>query len=160
MVATGVNTIATSSCGRLFDAVSALLGVCLESTYEGQAAMQLEAIAAPNVDDHYPFQIEAGEIDFRPAVRALLAEGDAPLSSAKFHNTIAEAVTACCAANRGAALNRVCLSGGSFQNEILLCETTRRLREKGFEVYLHTRVPSNDGGLSLGQVMVANARIK
>lgn len=165
MIAKSVNTVETSSCGRLFDAVSSLLGVCHQITYEGQAAIELEMSAASGVEDAYPFEIANAEIDLRPVLRAIVGEytvGVAPpLIAARFHNTLAEVITHSCRRLRSTDhLNRVCLSGGSFQNFTLLERAVTLLRRDEFEVFLHTRVPPNDGGISLGQAAIANAVMK
>jgi hydrogenase maturation protein HypF len=151
-----VNTVETSSCGRLFDAVAAILGVRLETSYEGQAAMQLEAIAA-DVEGHYDFQITAGEVDFRDTIRQVVRDRVNPaLAAGRFHNTMAQAVVAVCRRMRaGRHLNKVCLSGGTFQNFRLLAATVRELRHMGMEVYIHSLVPPNDGGICLGQAAIA-----
>jgi hydrogenase maturation protein HypF len=162
MLAREINTVQTSSCGRLFDAVSALLSIRLETTYEGQAAIELEALAAPGVEDAYPFDLADGVIDFRETIRRVAADRERPrLASARFHNTVAAAIAEACRGTwRETALDRVCLSGGTFQNLHLLRQTLHLLRADGFTVLLHAKVPPNDGGLSLGQAAVANARLK
>ena len=154
-----VNTVDTSSCGRLFDAVSAMLGVRLEANYEGQAAIELEAIAAAGIDDAYPFDLDGRAIDFRETIRRVAADRERPeLASARFHNTVAAAIGEVCRrAWREQGLDRVCLSGGTFQNVYLLGRTVQLLRADGFAVFLHAKVPPNDGGLCLGQAVVANA---
>jgi hydrogenase maturation protein HypF len=166
MIARGVQTVSTSSCGRLFDAVSALLGICLENRYEAEAAMELEAAAgsaAPGAE-RFGFALSGGEIDFRPMFREIIAalhNGESiPRISARFHETLAAAIHAACTAIRAAdAVTAVCLSGGSFQNFRLLEETVALLERCGFAVFFQSEVPCNDGGLSLGQALVANARI-
>jgi hydrogenase maturation protein HypF len=163
-----IQTVETSSCGRLFDAVAALLGVASEVTFEGQAAIALEAMADRGVDERYDFELEEGEtliLDFRPVIAAMvkdLSRGRrAGEISAIFHNTLSAAIGEMCG-KIGApdGLNRVCLSGGSFQNLYLLGRTVVELRRRGFGVFLHAQVPANDGGLSLGQAMIANQRMR
>jgi hydrogenase maturation protein HypF len=157
-----VNTVQTSSCGRLFDAVAAILGLHLEVNFEGQAAIRLETLADPGTEDRYDFAIEMTEpwrIDMRPAIRQIeeAVERRDPVSliSARFHNTIAAVIVEVCERLRSSEkLNQVCLSGGTFQNVYLLERAVANLRRRGFEVYLHTYVPPNDGGLSLGQAVV------
>jgi hydrogenase maturation protein HypF len=159
MIERRINCVDTSSCGRLFDAVSAILGIRLETTYEGQAAIELEATALPEVADGYPFALADDTVDFRDAIRALVTDREAPsLAAARFHNTVVEAVAAVCERLRSES-SRVCLSGGTFQNWYLLRRTVDRLRALGFEVFVHAKVPPNDGGLCLGQAMVANAAV-
>jgi hydrogenase maturation protein HypF len=168
MLTRRIQTVATSSCGRLFDAVAALLGVASEVTFEGQAAIALEALAVRGVEERYGFEIDEGEtmvLDFRPVIAAvvkdLLRGRRAGEISSSFHNTLGAAIGEMCA-RIGAAdgLNRVCLSGGSFQNVYLLGRTVVELRRRGFGVFLHAQVPANDGGLSLGQAMIANQRMR
>ncbi len=160
MIAQRVNVVDTSSCGRLFDAVSALLGIRLESNYEGQAAMALEAAAAQD-EVVYPFSIEDGQVDFRETIRALVRDRHTPgIAAGRFHLTLAHAVLDVAQRIRKAeGLNRVCLSGGSWQNFLLLRNSLELLRREGFEVYLHALVPANDGGISLGQAAIANSRL-
>jgi hydrogenase maturation protein HypF len=163
MIERRFQTVDTSSCGRVFDAVSALLGVCLESRYEAEAAMELEA-AANDDNAVFPFDLAAGEIDLRETIRALIGgirRGDSVTSlSARFHNTLARAIVAACEdVRRSDGLSRVCLSGGSFQNMRLLEATVSGLEAAGFEVYWQSEVPPNDGGLSLGQAVIACAKV-
>jgi hydrogenase maturation protein HypF len=155
-----VNTVDTSSCGRLFDAVSAILGIRLETTYEGQAAIELEAVAAPGITEPYPYSIDAGIIDYRETIRAI-ARDDSPreVRSARFHNTVSAAIAeACRRMHQRDRLTDVCLSGGTFQNAYLLSRTAQLLRAAGFRVFMHSAVPPNDGGLSLGQAVIASSR--
>ena len=152
MLAKGIQSPWTSSAGRLFDAVAALLNLRLQASFEGQAAMELEFAADPLVTESYP--ITVGEIiDWQPMIEALRAD-DAPLSvrSAKFHNTLAEAIVQVA---RMVGEPRVVLSGGCFQNKILTEQTVSRLRKAGFKPYWHQRIPPNDGGIALGQIVAA-----
>jgi len=167
-IARGLNTPLTSSMGRLFDAASALLGICTEVTYEGQAAMELETAASPEADHIYPYQIARGElleVGARPLLAALLSDlhaGELPgILAARFHATIA-AFTAdvCERIRRDTGLNTVALSGGVFQNVLLLGMLWERLSSAGFEVVSHHAVPPNDGGLALGQAAVAARRLQ
>jgi len=165
MLSQNVNTVQTSSCGRLFDAVASILGLRQETNYEGQAAIELEAIAIEGIDDAYPFEISNGAswtIDVRPAVAAIVrdlsAKTAAGIVSARFHNMITETLVCVCKRiRRQDGLNSVCLSGGTFQNMYLLKRATENLRQAGFEVFWHSQVPANDGGLALGQAVIANA---
>ncbi len=159
----GLNSPLTSSMGRLFDAVSALVGVCTDVRYEGQAAMEFEAIAASD-GGVYPFAIAridgALQIDWHPLFAALVSDlrqrVPASTISHRFHATIAGMVASVCTELRGeTGLDRVVLSGGVFQNALLTDLTVRRLTSAGFSVYRHSLVPCNDGGLSLGQAVVA-----
>jgi hydrogenase maturation protein HypF len=167
MISGRVQTVQSSSCGRLFDAVASILGVRQETTYEGQAAMELEAVAG-RAEGSYAFDIIDGhpfQIDLRGAIR-LIAEDflrgvAVPQISARFHRTMAQVVVAGCEMIRASAgLNRICLSGGTFQNLRLLEHSLAGLRERGFETFIHRRVPPNDGGLSLGQAVIAAYRLR
>jgi len=167
MIATGFNTPLTTSAGRLFDAVAALLGLGDEVTYEAQAAIRLEAIADTSVTAAYEFRVITHErpwvVDFGPAIQTLVAEkkSQVPIReiAAKFHNTVAAAVVQICRYVRGQrSLNTVALSGGVFQNEFLLRRVVEQLQARHFQVFTNTAVPTNDGGLALGQAAVAVAR--
>jgi hydrogenase maturation protein HypF len=171
MLERGLNTPVTTSAGRLFDAVAALLGLCERSSFEGQAAMELEAAADTAIDDAYPFILEDRPdrvaprggwaapdlvVDWEPMVRAVLLDQQAGVPAgtvaARFHNTLAEMIVAV-AARVGE--RRVVLTGGCFQNRRLTERAVGRLREAGFAPYWHQRVPPNDGGLALGQLAAA-----
>jgi hydrogenase maturation protein HypF len=164
MLARRIQTVETSSCGRLFDAVAALLGIASEVTFEGQAAIALEAAAERGTERRYDFGIAGDpmELDFRPVIAAIVkdvSQGRRVAEiSACFHNTLSAAIGEVCSRIDGP--NRVCLSGGSFQNLYLLSRTVVELRRRGFAVFLHAQVPANDGGLSLGQAMIANQRLR
>jgi len=163
MIATGFNTVRTSSCGRLFDAVASLIGLRQQVNFEGQAAIELEAIAEDGNSDRYPYDIDGTgpwQVDFRPAIEGIVREVSAgqprAAMAAKFHNTLAHAtVETCRRIARETALRRVCLSGGTFQNVRLLGSTAQGLRAGGLEVFLHAHVPPNDGGIALGQAAIA-----
>jgi hydrogenase maturation protein HypF len=164
MIAKQVNTVETSSCGRLFDAVAALIGLRLETNFEGQAAIELEMTAADGVEQGYPFGLEADIIDFRPAIKRIVADlrADVPLPmiAARFHNAVGDAAVEVCRRLRGeTGIDRVCLSGGTFQNMRLLARTLAGLRRLGFEAFIHEQVPPNDGGIALGQLAIAAARL-
>jgi len=163
-----INTPWTSSMGRLFDAVSSLLSVRDEVHYEGQAAIELEMTADRRVKEEYPFHIHKDEvplvIDLAETITGIvhdLAEGTpSPIISGRFHRTIARLIVKTCETIRSRKkLNRVVLSGGVFQNIFLLSLVTKGLRDSGFDVYTHHLVPSNDGGISLGQAVVAHMRL-
>jgi hydrogenase maturation protein HypF len=168
MIERGVNSPLTSSCGRLFDAVAALVGIRQRVTYEAQAAIELEmAIEASDEDVAYPLALlpDAGGwlIDTRPLFEVLvedLREGLAVgIISRRFHNGLVEVFARLAGLLRErTALNRVCLSGGTFQNAYLLEHLCARLGTSGFEVFAHAEVPTGDGGLSLGQAVVAANR--
>ena len=166
MTATGTNSPETSSMGRLFDAVSALLELRSTVNYEGQAAIELEAIADVSCERSYEFEFGAAgsiikaEAVIRCAVEDIL-DGCPPAQvSAKFQTGVAHLIAVVARRVRDErGLNRVALSGGVFQNMFLLERVGRALRADGFEVFTHSRVPPNDGGISFGQAAIANARI-
>jgi hydrogenase maturation protein HypF len=163
-----VNSPLTSSCGRLFDAVAALLGIRQRVTYEAQAAIELEMIMGDAEEiGFYPFEIKAeGDgwlIMTRPMFDALLEDlrGGLPVPaiSQKFHNGLVEVFARVAGLVRGqSSLNRVCLSGGTFQNVHLLTHLQQRLVGEGFQVFTQAEVPCGDAGLSLGQALVAAHR--
>jgi hydrogenase maturation protein HypF len=167
LVEHGLNTPPTSSAGRLFDAVAALAGVpgTQRTTYEGQAAVELELTAEGQASRGYSFRlrpegegwvVETQEI-VCGVVEDLLADGATREVSSRFHRTMAEVVVAGCERIREAGgTNAVALSGGTFQNMLLLKQVIGLLEEKGFEVYRHRRVPANDGGLALGQAILTD----
>jgi hydrogenase maturation protein HypF len=160
----------TSSAGRLFDAVAAILGVRDAVNYEGQAAVELEQLADPAETSAYPagvLRATTGDGPLRLAasdlVRALVAEVEsgvaAPLVAARFHNGLAATtVSACTLLRDETGLGTVALSGGVFQNMLLLERTVAALEQSGFRVLTHSRVPPNDAGISLGQAAIAGAR--
>ena len=161
---TGINAPLTSSAGRLFDAVSALLGIRDAVTYEGQAAIELEQTADPDEQGSYPVPLNGCVADVSVLIRAVVEDLQtgvaAPVISARFHNAMADLVLAVCGGLReGAGLSTVALSGGVFQNSLLLARTLDRLQGRGFQVLTHRQVPCNDGGISLGQAAVAAARL-
>jgi hydrogenase maturation protein HypF len=167
MIENSVNSPLTSSMGRLFDAVSSLLSVRDRVNYEGQAAIELEMIADPDEKGEYPFEIREAEqpmvVDPIKIVREIVKDLNRGLPpsciSGKFHRTVARLVVETCKRLRlYCGLERVVLSGGVFQNTLLLGLVFECLEEAGFEVYTHHLVPTNDGGISLGQAVVAHMR--
>lgn len=167
MVASDLNCPETSSMGRLFDAISSLVGVANVVNYEGQAAIALEAIADKDCLAGYEFNLdfERGLIYessvIRSVVADLLAGTPAPIISAKFHQAVVDLIVAVALRiKEQRRLNRVVLSGGVFQNFLLLERVRRQLESQRFEVFTHSRVPPNDGGISLGQAAVAHALIQ
>ena len=151
--------------GRLFDAVSGLITLRRSVNYEGQAAIELEGIADTLATDFYEFRIDGDQIFAEPVIRRcveeLLDEVPAGQISARFHRSVAQLIVNIAQKVREERqLNRVVLSGGVFQNMWLLERATQLLRESGFEVFTHSRVPANDGGISLGQAAIANARLQ
>lgn len=173
MLAKNLNSPVTTSAGRLFDGVAALIGLHPRVSFEGQAAMALEFMADKNEMTSYELRVTNEEnsslvtrhsslvLDWEPMIRAILADlrrGIAPgVISARFHNTLVEGIVSVAQAVGQA---RVALSGGCFQNRRLTEHTARRLREAGFEVLLHRQVPPNDGGISLGQIAIAAAQLE
>jgi hydrogenase maturation protein HypF len=168
MLTTGFNAPLTSSAGRLFDAVASILGLCDVATYEAQPAIRLEAIAAVSETGLYPFDLRTQQrpwvLDFGATIRAILEEKRAGISTGtiagKFHNTVAAALVRVCRHLRAQrTLGRVALSGGVFQNALLLQRVQAGLRANRFEVFTNIHVPANDGGLALGQAAVAAERL-
>jgi hydrogenase maturation protein HypF len=168
----GTASPATSSAGRLFDAVAAILGVRDAVNYEGQAAVELEQLADPGEPAAYPVRVAAADARGGPLrlagtdlVLAVVEDLEAgvapPLVAARFHNGLAAATVAACQALREeSGLGTVALSGGVFQNMVLLERTVAGLERTGFRALVHSRVPPNDGGISLGQAAVAAARLR
>jgi hydrogenase maturation protein HypF len=166
MVKKRINAPLTSSLGRLFDALAAILGLRRQVAFEGQAAMELEMIAAPQAEGSYPVDF-AGHTPVRiltePIIRGVVADLQQGLGpdriSAKFHRTLIDLFSLLCRQIRDLeGLKRVVLSGGVFQNAILLQGLTKSLAVQGFDVYTHRWLPTNDGGICLGQAAVAAAR--
>jgi hydrogenase maturation protein HypF len=163
------NTVPTSSCGRLFDAASALLGICTRVQYEGQAAIEMEAVADPEVQDCYEYEVNYQARPYRLGVRGvfegLLAdlERGTPtgVSAARFHRTMAAMIVEVLLKLRQeTGLSAVALSGGTFMNKVLFRLLRRQLADAGFQVLYHRKVPTNDGGISLGQVYIASEVIR
>jgi hydrogenase maturation protein HypF len=169
MARRGINSPVTSSAGRLFDAVAAILGVRDEINYEGQAAVELEQLADPAERGAYGAGAggtAAGPLVIagRDLVRAVVDDLAAGISSnviaARFHHGVAGLITQACLLLRDRhGLSDVALSGGVFQNLLLLHAAVGQLEEHGFRVLVHSRVPCNDGGISLGQAVIAAATI-
>ncbi len=177
------NAPLTTSAGRLFDGVAALLSLHQQVSFEGQAAMALEYLADKRVTDAYQLPLTKAEgrrmkdeenkhssfilhpsaliLDWLPMLDALLqdlrAGVDAAVISARFHNGLVEAIVSTAEL---IGETKVALSGGCFQNRFLTEGATQRLRQTGFKVLLHRQVPPNDGGISLGQIAVAAAKMR
>ena len=163
----------TSSVGRLFDAVASLICATDRVSYEGQAAVQLEGMAARTLRDGiYPFNLQPEQdedsdtrsmvIDTRPLIAAIVEEAkrgvEAATIAGRFHATLAEIIARVCQRLReSTGLETVVLSGGVFVNAVLTSDVCARLRKDDFQVFRHHLVPPNDGGLSLGQLAIAAA---
>lgn len=157
-----LNSPLSSSAGRLFDAVSALTGLCIHSSFHAEAPMRLEAIINESIDGRYDFQ-KQGDISFVLMIAQIVKDIQYGISleeiSAKFHNTIIEVILEVCSGLRDSEnLNKVVLSGGTFQNRYILARVERKLMADGFEVFSHKKIPSNDAGIALGQIAIAAKR--
>ena len=161
-----INSPSTSSAGRLFDAVAAILSVRDTINYEGQAAIELEQRASLDEDGAYevpfsaamPFEIRGKDL-VRAVVNDLRAGTSVAVVAARFHNSVAQMILqACIAIGRARRLALVALSGGVFQNQLLLRRTVGLLEDVGFHVLTHRQVPTNDAGISFGQVAIAASR--
>jgi hydrogenase maturation protein HypF len=166
MVRSNVNSPYASSCGRLFDAVSAMFGICRAMTYEGQPAMELEASADLQVEGCYPYDIRCSGMivfDHRPMVRAMADdlrshEGKGRMA-AKFHNTLVRAMTEMIAtAAEKTGMKEVILGGGCFSNSLLVNGIAQEASRQGIKAIMPKLIPPNDGGISYGQVVVASTR--
>ena len=169
MIDKSINSPLTSSCGRLFDAVAALLGLRQTVSFEGQAAAELEMLLEPGNTDNspYPFEIikkddEPWLLPVTPIINGLVHDIMANILprdiSRRFHNTLAALFTRTCKEIRVQnGINTVVLSGGVFQNLTLLKQLKQNLENLAFAVYAHEQVPSNDGGISLGQAIAGRA---
>ena len=167
--AKSLNAPLTSSMGRLFDCVAALANVRTEVTYEGQAAMELEQVSNFKFQTSnfkgYPFELDEENIRIKGLLAGVVEDvrrgADAGEIGARFHRTVAEMIMAMCQRiSDTTGLREVALSGGVFQNVTLLRLTVPLLREAGFTVYTHSLVPPNDGGIALGQAVVANFKFQ
>jgi len=169
MIDKGLNSPLTSSSGRLFDAVSALVGVRQEVYYEGQAAIELEMAADKDEEGFYSYDLEelgnGSQVMLEPIIKGVvsdISEGvSVPTIAGKFHNTMAKIIlNICLRVRKTSGIEKVALSGGVFQNTLLLNKTFTLLDGSGFKVYTQHRVPPNDGGIALGQAVIANELIK
>jgi hydrogenase maturation protein HypF len=164
-----INTVSTSSLGRVFDAVAVLLGLGNYNHFDAQLPMALESLADPDVEDRYEFDLSQGaeplQLDLRRMVKDVVedlrSEEEVAVVSAKFHNTLAEALLALAKAARQATrLETAALSGGVFCNRFLTDRLIQRLKQEGFTVLWNRSVPSNDGGIALGQAAIAAGILK
>jgi len=156
MLSKKINSPITSSVGRLFDAVSSLLGICDRTNYEGQAAMMLEFTGDLKENGSYPFDIKESDkliIDWQPFIISMIndlrKDINSSVISAKFHNTLAKVILEVA---KKSGMKKVILSGGCFQNALLTERTISLLQENNYKVYWHQRIPPNDGGIALGQI--------
>jgi hydrogenase maturation protein HypF len=159
----GINCIETSSLGRVFDAVAAMLGLGSYNHFDAQLPMALEAVVAIDIEENYSFELKYKpiQIDLDKMIRQLIADIQKELSpeviSAKFHNTIAAALlTMAKQARESTKLNTVALSGGVFCNRYLTNRLIKLLKKEDFSVLFNRDVPSNDGGLSIGQAAISS----
>jgi hydrogenase maturation protein HypF len=159
-----INTPPTSSLGRLFDAVSALVGVCENTSYEGQAAIELEAVLDPNETGAYEFEIAPSrEIEIKKLLTQVVRDihENVPVGkiSAHFHNGLNNMISTICeSVRKESGIKTVALSGGVWQNRSLLTSTIKALTNEGFQILWHHQVPTNDGGIALGQTMIAHVQ--
>ncbi|MCK9612483.1 MAG: carbamoyltransferase HypF [Bacteroidales bacterium] len=159
-----INCPLSSGSGRLFDAVAALINICTHSKFHAEAPMRLESIIDSNCRDSYSFSINKTIVfkdTFLQIIEDLKQKISPSVISAKFHNTIVNIVLETVIKIRNdLGINRIALSGGTFQNKFLSENIENKLAASGFEVFIHTKVPSNDGGIALGQIVVAANRLK
>ncbi|MBI9060528.1 MAG: carbamoyltransferase HypF [Marinilabiliaceae bacterium] len=154
-----INTPLTCSAGRLFDAVAAITGLCLTSDFHAQAPMLLESVINREIHDHYRSSLST-PLPFKPILKGVITDihKKEPIGtiSARFHNTICQIIIEQLKITRDHLhLNKVALSGGCFQNGFILTKLEKELKNNRFEVYTHSAVPANDGGISLGQILIA-----
>ena len=166
MIDKKINSPLTSSCGRLFDAISSLIGIEDEISYEGQAAMELESICLPKINNSYGFDIIEKEKEYIIEPKKIIVEVirdlkkgiDKGIMAAKFHNTVAQFTLKLCVKIREKTkINKVAISGGVFQNKYLTEKVISLLESREFVVFSHKKVPPNDGGISLGQAVIAGS---
>jgi hydrogenase maturation protein HypF len=161
MIQKGINCPLSSGAGRLFDAVSALLGICPVASFDAEAPMRLESAINSDTDQHYPFSI-GRTVVFAETFKAIIRDlqhSDILSIPEKFHNTVAQVILEVSDSIRKEnSIEKVVLSGGVFQNKYLLEKTIQKLTQKMFKVYTNHQVPANDGGISLGQLVVASKK--
>ncbi len=160
MIDKGINSPVSSGAGRLFDGVSALIGLCHETDYHAEAPMRLEAAIKPGCKGKYLFDLHDGKVVFYKTFYQIIKDlkTQTPINevSAKFHNTVVTIlIKVARLLNKETGLKKIVLSGGTFQNRYLLETTEKLLTDMGFEVYTQSTVPSNDGGIALGQLAIA-----
>ncbi|MBC8343062.1 MAG: hypothetical protein H8E61_03675 [Bacteroidetes bacterium] len=159
MIKTKINSPLSSSAGRLFDGVSALLQICRKASFHAEAPMLLESIIDQNESGIYAYD-PGKNISFKATFQELIQDIKNKIAlskiAAKFHNTIIQLIFGAVKnISEEYNLNKVVLSGGCFQNKYILERVERKLIEYGFDVYTHSKIPSNDGGIALGQIAIA-----
>ncbi|MDP3285313.1 MAG: carbamoyltransferase HypF, partial [Desulfobacterales bacterium] len=168
MISKKINSPETSSLGRLFDGISAIIGIRNRVCFEGQAAMELEMLSDENTEEAYDYEWVSDDNVYKiltaPIIKGIVADVHSGVHQAviggKFHRTLIRLFTELCKIiKKDTDIERVALSGGVFQNSIILSGMVKALEENGFKVYTHKLVPSNDGGISLGQAMIAGTDI-
>jgi hydrogenase maturation protein HypF len=166
MLVKRINSPQTSSAGRLFDAIASLIAVRQVNNFEGQAAMELEFLTTGQIgDESYDFEVDFSKIpyiiDWKAIIYQIMKEVKKGISqntiSIRFHNTLTEIIVALA---KKIEEEKIVLSGGCFQNKYLTERTVIRLRNEGFRPYWHQRIPPNDGGIALGQVIAGNLGIR
>lgn len=174
MIDKSINSPLTSSAGRLFDAVASLVLERDSADFEAQLPVELEKLARPNIDEQYLFDISINSdshflgqpflsLDATPAIKAIIKDKvkgtDVSIISAKFHNTVAQAIVAVALKiKKKSGVNEVVLSGGVFQNKYLIAKASGALERKGFKAYRHHAINTNDSGIPIGQIAIARAR--
>lgn len=163
LLKSGLNTPQVSSAGRLFDAVAALLGICYENRFQAEAPMRLESLVDLNEQGAYTFKIINQQISWQPMIEELVADKTSGVAdsiiAARFHNSLVNSIGTICSKIRDEKqLHKVILSGGTFQNSVLLKKTSKALKIQGFEVFVPQNIPVNDQGLALGQLAIAAKR--
>lgn len=160
MLKRNINSPLTSSAGRLFDVIACLLNLCTKQSFDAEGPMRLESIIDKNEMGYYPYKIENRIVYFNHTLEAILKDLNSTVSStvsARFHNTIVQVIyDVVNQTKRDTAINKVVLSGGVFQNQYLLEKSIQILSENNFEVYTNHLTPPNDGGIALGQLVVAS----
>ncbi|MCK4662021.1 MAG: carbamoyltransferase HypF [Bacteroidales bacterium] len=160
MIDKNINSPLTSSAGRLFDVIACLLNLCSKQSFDAEGPMRLEAIVDKTEKSYYPFEIVNGIVRFEKMLNSILndiSKRSASIISAKFHNTIVNIINdVVCQIKKDTGINKIVLSGGVFQNRFLLEKLIQILANNNFEVYTNHLIPPNDGGIALGQLVVAS----
>ncbi len=166
MIEKGINSPLSSSAGRLFDAVAALTGICINSSFHAEAPMRLQdVITSENISESYSYSVDGSTINFDIMIQEIVSDlsnnMELGVISQKFHNTIiAVSINMCQEISMTKGCNKVVLSGGVFQNDFLSSKLETQLTNKGFDVYVHNKVPANDAGISLGQIAIAAHKLR